>query len=117
MLVAVSTEASLGIAAAVVTLVAALIPLGLNVRAARRPKEAPKIRGLPSAEHLGLTNEQRRVYLPGRSDFVNRQEELEDLITRVHSGRENVLSIEGDRWIGKSTLAGELAHALLAQGP
>jgi hypothetical protein len=117
MLVAVSTEAWLGIAAALVTLVAGLIPLGLNVRAARHPREELKIRGLPSAEQVGLTDERRLVYLPGRSNFVNRQEELEELIARVHSGRENVLTIEGDRWVGKSALAGEVAHALLARGP
>jgi hypothetical protein len=112
----VSTEAWLGIAAAAVTLVAALIPLALNLTGARRNRREPEVGGLPSAEQLGLANEHRLVYLPGRSTFVNRHKELQELIARVDAGRENVLTIEGDRWVGKSALAAELAHSLLDRG-
>jgi hypothetical protein len=116
MLTAVTTEAWLGISAAAVTLVAALIPLALNIFQARQRDES-EARGLPSAEQLGLADERRLVYLPGRGSFVNRAVELEELIGRVHAGRENVLTIEGDRWVGKSALAAEFAHSLLARGP
>ncbi len=117
MLTAVTTEAWLGISAAIVTLVAALVPLAYNVIQAWRRRDEPEVRGLPSAEQLGLADERRLVYVPGRNSFVNRHEELEELIARVHAGRENVLTIEGDRWVGKSALAAELAHSLLACGP
>ncbi|HEV2814192.1 MAG TPA: hypothetical protein VGW10_13140 [Solirubrobacteraceae bacterium] len=72
---------------------------------------------LPSAAQLGVAAPQRVVLLPGRNVFVNREQEMAELRARVRAGRDGVVTIEGNRWIGKSATAAELAHALVVASP
>jgi hypothetical protein len=56
-------------------------------------------------------------YLPGRPPFINRKREMKELISRVHAGRENVLTIDGNQGIGKSAATTELVHCLRSREP
>ena len=104
---------------ALIGLVAAALKLVTDIRQARRKPQPP----LPpvSADAASAPQspmEEPRIQipddprLPGRPPFTNRRREVSDLVARVHSGRDNLLAIEGAPLVGKSATARELMYCL-----
>lgn len=119
--VATSTPTWIGFGAAALGALTASLGLLREVRHARRERRASAPTGVPPVEpappgDADATGAAPRanVLLPARTSFINRERELQDLLARVRSGQDNVLSIEGSRLVGKSATATELAHSLLA---
>lgn len=116
-----STETWIKAGTASVSLVTALVALIVVWQGRRKDQESSEpaleptsITGLheapePLAYEMAVPDE---PVLPGRPLFINRDREMKDLISRVQAGQETVLTIEGNRWVGKSAAATELVHCL-----
>lgn len=112
-----STETLIKLAAAAVALATAALTLVTVITQSRKRKDSatdpaqPPTTTLPPGDQPAADPVAEPV-LPGRPVFINREREMKDLISRVHAGNDNVLTIEGTRWVGKSATATELVHCL-----
>jgi hypothetical protein len=111
-----SVEAWIGIGTALITLAGAVIKLVTTILQSRRqPPPEPAIGGGPGpavSDDRLPEPPPKDPLLPGRASFINRKREMSDLISRVRAGDDTLLTIEGDRWVGKSATATELVHSL-----
>jgi hypothetical protein len=57
-------------------------------------------------------SKQEEPLLPFELPFFNREQEIGELVTRVRAGEDNLLAIEGDRFVGKSAAATALVETL-----
>jgi len=55
--------------------------------------------------------------LPSGPPFLNRRREIGELVTRVQAGKDSLLAIEGDHWVGKSAATTALVQTLLEDPP
>jgi hypothetical protein len=108
-LAALETWVGLGVAG--LTLLTAILKLVTVLQERRKTPTAVK-EGAPEAQAVVAT---RSNLLPDRPPFVNRKREMGELISRARGGRVNALAIEGDPLVGKSAVAKELVHSLIAE--
>jgi hypothetical protein len=54
-----------------------------------------------------------RPLLPSRPPFLNRDREMCELLARIRAGEDSLLTIEGERWVGKSAATAALVRTLL----
>lgn len=114
-----STESWVKLVGAAVTLATAWIGLATIIQSRRKtpvpepePQEAVAMLAPPTEPAM-----RDDPPLPGRPFFVNRERELDQLVSHVRAGHDNVIAIEGHTLVGKSAVARELVHCLRSGPP
>ncbi len=125
MLDAASATTWLGAVGAALGVAAALIKLIVEIRGARK-RHSPAPDGTPLAADSGPGTASAieaepepptDPNFPVGPRFINRNAEIGELIARAEAGNDNVLTIEGTHWIGKSATAAKLFDALRRSAP